>query len=154
MMKHFLQKHPGFTRTLVLGYTAFLCCLFFPLGSSPPLHRVILFGLMVLCLVEAYGPGRERDVFFRVLAAAAAGLLGDSARLEGLVSALWLLPDLTLAGLLSRSWGERRWPALGAALALALALTGAAEGLPVWTPALGTAALAALTAAFPPGGKK
>lgn len=84
----------------------------------------------------------------------AAGLLGDSARLEGLVSALWLLPDLTLAGLLSRSWGERRWPALGAALALALALTGAAEGLPVWTPALGTAALAALTAAFPPGGKK
>lgn len=76
MMKHFLQKHPGFTRTLVLGYTAFLCCLFFPLGSSPPLHRVILFGLMVLCLVEAYGPGRERDVFFRVLAAAAAGLLG------------------------------------------------------------------------------
>ena len=62
-------------RTLVLGYTAFLCCFFFPLGSSPPLHRVILFGLMVLCLVEAYGPGRERDVFFRVLAAAAAGLL-------------------------------------------------------------------------------
>ena len=72
----FLRKHPVFTRTLVLGYTAFLCCLFFPLGSSPPLHRVILFGLMVLCLVEAYGPGRERGVFFRVLAAAAAGLLG------------------------------------------------------------------------------
>lgn len=72
----FLRKHPVFMRTLVLGYTAFLCCFFFPLGSSPPLHRVILFGLMVLCLVEAYGPGRERDVFFRVLAAAAAGLLG------------------------------------------------------------------------------
>ena len=71
----FLRKHPVFMRTLVLGYTAFLCCLFFPLGSSPPLHRVILFGLMVLCLVEAYGPGRERGVFFRVLAAAAAGLL-------------------------------------------------------------------------------
>ena len=68
----FLRKHPVFMRTLVLGYTAFLCCFFFPLGSSPPLHRVILFGLMVLCLVEAYGPGRERDVFFRVLAAAAA----------------------------------------------------------------------------------
>ena len=71
----FLRKHPVFMRTLVLGYTAFLCCFFFPLGSSPPLHRVILFGLMVLCLVEAYGTGRERDVFFRVLAAAAAGLL-------------------------------------------------------------------------------
>ena len=39
----------------------------------------------------------------------AAGLLGDSARLEGLLSALWLLPDLTLAGLLApwRFW--RRW---------------------------------------------
>ena len=84
----------------------------------------------------------------------AAGLLGDSARLEGLVSALWLLPDLTLAGLLSRSWGERRWPALGVLAALGLALTGAADILPECTLPLGCLALAALTAALPPKGEK
>ena len=65
----------------------------------------------------------------------AAGLLGDSARLEGLVSALWLLPDLVLAGLLSRSWGEGPRPA-GAVLAgLALALA----GVPGWIPVEGLA---------------
>ena len=84
----------------------------------------------------------------------AAGLLGDSARLEGLVSALWLLPDLTLAGLLSRSWGERRRPALGVLAALGLALTGVVDLLPEYTLPLGCLALAALTAALPPAGKK
>lgn len=81
---------------------------------------------------------------------AAAGLLGDSARLEGLVSALWLLPDLTLAGLLSRSWGEGPRPAGAAAsgLALALLLPG---GLPVWALSSGCLALAALTLILPPG---
>ena len=85
---------------------------------------------------------------------AAAGLLGDSARLEGLISALWLLPDLVLAGLLSRSWGEGPRPA-GAVLAgLALALAGvpgwfSAEGL-----ALGCLALGALTLTVPPKGDK
>lgn len=54
----------------------------------------------------------------------AAGLLGKSARCEGLLSVLWLLPDLTLAALVCRVWGERKWPALGAALAVLLALTG------------------------------
>ena len=85
---------------------------------------------------------------------AAAGLLGDSARLEGLVSALWLLPDLALAGLLSRSWGERRWPALAVLAALGLALTGLAGALRVEWLACGCLALAALTAVFPPGGQK
>ena len=84
----------------------------------------------------------------------AAGLLGDSARLEGLVSALWLLPDLALAGLLVRCWGEERWPALASALALGLALSGVMELLPAQTPALGCLALAALTAALPPGRDK
>lgn len=82
---------------------------------------------------------------------AAAGLLGDSARLEGLVSALWLLPDLALAGLLSRSWGERRWPALAAVPALGLALTGIMDMLPGAALPLGCLALAVLTAALPPG---
>lgn len=85
---------------------------------------------------------------------AAAGLLGDSARLEGLISALWLLPDLTLAGLLARCWGEERWPALAAVLALGLALLGIPGGLPETVLPLGCLALAALTVAFPAGGDK
>ena len=85
---------------------------------------------------------------------AAAGLLGESARLEGLVSALWLLPDLTLIGLLSRSWGEERWPALAVLAALGLALTGAAGLLPDAALPLGCVLLAILTIAFPTGEHK
>lgn len=85
---------------------------------------------------------------------AAAGLLGNSARLEGLVSALWLLPDLTLAGLLSRAWGERRWPALGIAAALGLALTGVTDIFPAAVLPLGSLLLAVLTAAAPRGQRK
>lgn len=92
--------------------------------------------------------GRLEGSFF-----AAAGLLGDSARLEGLISTLWLLPDLTLAGLLSRSWGEGPRPAgaVAAGLALALVLPG---GLPAWALSLGCLALGLLTLALPPGGNK
>lgn len=84
----------------------------------------------------------------------AAGLLGDSARLEGLVSGLWLLSDLTLAGLLSRCWGENRWPALAVLAALALALTGVLERLPSELLPLGCLGLVILTAALPPGKNK
>lgn len=84
----------------------------------------------------------------------AAGLLGDSARLEGLVSALWLLPDLTLTALLARSWGERRWPALASAAALGLALSGVTGLLPGAVLPLGCLTLAILTAALPPGQAK
>ena len=52
----------------------------------------------------------------------AAGTLGKSARCEGLLSVLWLLPDLTLAGLLCRVWGAQRWPALGVVLTVGLAI--------------------------------
>jgi len=54
----------------------------------------------------------------------AAGLLGKSARCEGLLSVLWLLPDLTLAALVCRTWGERRWPVVGALLAVVLSISG------------------------------
>lgn len=81
---------------------------------------------------------------------AAAGLLGDSARLEGLASALWLLPDLTLIGLLSRTWGEGRRPALAVLAALGLALAGAAAALSAQALAAGCLVLAVLTAALPP----
>lgn len=84
----------------------------------------------------------------------AAGLLGGSARLEGLVSALWLLPDLTWVGLLARSWGEKRLPALAVLAAAGLAITGAAEALPSDLTGAACLALAALTAALPPGQKK
>lgn len=85
---------------------------------------------------------------------AAAGLLGDSARLEGLVSALWLLCDLTLVGLLARTWGEEHRPTVATAAALGLALTGIMEALPDWLPAAGCLVLAALTAVLPPGQNK
>ncbi len=85
---------------------------------------------------------------------AAAGLLGDSARLEGLVSALWLLPDLTLAGLLAHSWGKRRWPALAVVIAVGLAWIGAVDALPKAALPLGCLVLAILTAALPPGRNK
>ena len=85
---------------------------------------------------------------------AAAGLLGDSARLEGLVSALWLLPDLTLIGLLSRTWGDGHWPALAVLAALGLALTGITGLLPAWIWAAGCAVLAVLTLILPTGGNK
>ena len=85
---------------------------------------------------------------------AAAGLLGDSARLEGLISALWLLPDLTLIGLLSRSWGEERWPALAVLAALGAALTGTAGLLPEAALTFGCVLLLILTVVLPPGEHK
>ena len=84
----------------------------------------------------------------------AAGLLGDSARLEGLISALWLLPDLTLIGLLSRSWGEERWPALAVLAALGTALTGITGLLPGAVLPFGCALLWISTIALPTGGYK
>lgn len=85
---------------------------------------------------------------------AAAGLLGDSARLEGLVSALWLLPDLILAGLLSRVWGERYWPALGVVLALGAAFIGITDMLPWVVLPCGSLILAVLTGLLPLGKRK
>ena len=85
---------------------------------------------------------------------AAAGLLGDSARLEGLAAAVWLLPDLVRMGLLARSWGEGRGPALAVLAAAGLALGGIAAGFPAAACAAGCLALAVLTAALPPEGGK
>ena len=106
-------------------------------------------GLLTAGLLSPAVAARMDAPFFT-----AAGLLGDSARLEGLVSALWLLPDLTLAGLLARAWGERRRPALAAVAALGLALTGITERLPEIAVPAGSLILVALTALTPPEGKK
>ena len=112
----------------------------------------LLSGLLAMLTAGLLSPGtaaRLDGPFF-----AAAGLLGDSARLEGLISALWLLPDLTLIGLLSRSWGEERWPALAVLAALGAALTGIVG--PALGPVLpfGCILLAILTIALPTGEHK
>ena len=121
-----------------------------------------LFVLPYLYKVEGEPGGVHRGLVWlsalgavsAALALVTAGLLGDSARLEGLISALWLLPDLVLAGLFSRSWGEGPRPA-GAVLAgLALALAGVPGWIPVEGLALGCLVLAAATLVLPPGGDK
>lgn len=81
---------------------------------------------------------------------AAAGLLGESARLEGLISAVWLLPDLTLAGLLARGWGDGYWPGAAVLVALGVALTGATQALPQAVMPAGCLVLAVLTMVLPP----
>lgn len=82
----------------------------------------------------------------------AAGTLGKTARCEGLLSVLWLLPDLTLAGLLCRVWGARRWPALAALLSAGLALSGLCDMIPGEIYAGGTILLLLFTLLLP-GGK-
>ena len=81
----------------------------------------------------------------------AAGVLGESARGEGLISALWLLPDLTLAGLLSRVWGGRYGPAGSVGLALLLVLTGISNYFSPVILAAGTVFLILFTLLIPTG---
>lgn len=83
-----------------------------------------------------------------------AGLLGNSSRMEGLISIIWLLPDLTLAGLLSRVWGAQRWPAAAVLLASAVALTGITEFLSPPILACGSLILALLVVILPKGDGK
>lgn len=93
--------------------------------------------------------GQLRDPFF-----AAVGVLGGTARLEGLISALWLLPDLTLVGLLAQTWGRRPRPAIAAVLALGLALTGIVQNFSAELIGGGTLALVILTLLIPSTGEK
>lgn len=81
----------------------------------------------------------------------ASGVLGESVRGEGLISALWLLPDLTLAGLLSRVWGGRHRAAVGVGAACVLALMGSPNFFSTEFLALGTIVLTALTLLIPAG---
>ena len=81
----------------------------------------------------------------------AVGTLGKSARCEGLLSVLWLLPDLTLVGLLCRVWGARRWPAVGVALAVGLAIAGVGVRLSSELCVYGTLVLLLLSLFLPRG---
>ena len=77
------------------------------------------------------------------------GVMGESARLGGLISAVWLIPDLTLAALLARTW-RGKWGSLWcAALAFALALGGLPQALPAWVWGAGTLAVGGVTALIP-----
>jgi len=78
-------------------------------------------------------------------------VLGESVRAEGLISALWLLPDLTLAGLLSRTWGGKRWASAAVALACGLAAVGVPNYFSTPFLAFGTLGLALLTLLLPSG---
>ena len=81
----------------------------------------------------------------------AAGTLGGSARCEGLLAVLWLLPDLTMVGLLCRVWGGRRWPAAGVVLAAGLAIVGVGDRISSEICVCGTLILLLLSLFLPRG---
>ena len=109
---------------------------------------VVLTGLTVGVLSPALA-GELRDPFLT-----AVGVLGGTARLEGLVSALWLLPDLGLAGLLAQSWGCRPRPVIASALAFGVALTGMDRVLSTGVIGGVTSALMIFTLLIPSTGEK
>lgn len=84
----------------------------------------------------------------------AAGLIGGSARLEGLLSALWLMSDLVCLGLLCLPLASKKWGSPGAAVIFALALAGISEIFPPVFWAAGAPAVLLLAAILPTGGRK
>ena len=82
----------------------------------------------------------------------AAGALGRSARCEGLLSVVWVLSDLTLAGLICRAWGGRKGPVLCALVSIILSISGIAERISGEICALGILILL-LAILFLPRGK-
>lgn len=95
------------------------------------------------------------EPFFTMAAA-----LGRSIRVEGLVSALWIFPDVICLGFLSRSWHQRKkdkdWmPAVGIVLGAGCAALGVLDWLPGGVFGLGTVALWVISSvALAAGGKK
>lgn len=78
--------------------------------------------------------------------------LGRAVRVEGLISALWLLADLCCLGLLARSWqrsgtGKSALPALSVLAGVVLALSELPETIAPAVWGWGTAALTAVTTA-------
>lgn len=79
------------------------------------------------------------------------GVMGESARTEGLLSALWLICDLVWAGLLTRVWGSGKGPLWCVVIGVAIALTGWTDGWPSMVWPIGNLVLALLTVARPQG---
>ncbi len=77
------------------------------------------------------------------------GLMGESARTEGLLSALWLICDLVWAGLITRVWGGGKGPALCVVLGTGIALTGWTDGWPQLVWPIGNLVLVAFTVIRP-----
>lgn len=79
------------------------------------------------------------------------GVMGETARTEGLLSALWLVCDLVWAGLLTRVWGGGKGPVVCALLGTAVALSGWTEGWPQLVWPIGNLVLVALAGVRPQG---
>jgi len=79
------------------------------------------------------------------------GVMGESARTEGLLSALWLICDLVWAGLVARVWGGGKGPMVCVALGTVVALAGWTDGWPSMVWPMGNLALAVLAAVSPRG---
>lgn len=84
----------------------------------------------------------------------AAGLIGGSARLEGLLSALWLMSDLTCLGLLCLPLASKKWGSLGVAAVFVLALAGFGENFSAIFWAAGAPTVLLLAALLPTGRSK
>lgn len=79
------------------------------------------------------------------------GVMGESARTEGLLSALWLICDLVWAGLLARVWGGGKGPVVCVVLGAVVALSGWTDGWPITVWPIGNLTLAVLAAMSPRG---
>lgn len=79
------------------------------------------------------------------------GVMGESARTEGLLSALWLICDLVWAGLLARVWGGGKGPVVCVVLGAVVALSGWTDGWPIMVWPIGNLTLAVLAAMSPRG---
>lgn len=77
------------------------------------------------------------------------GVMGESARTEGLLSALWLVCDLVWAGLLARVWGSGKGPVWCVGIGVVVALTGWTQGWPELVWPIGNLVLVLLTVVRP-----
>ena len=134
---------------LVLAYIILLFTSSNPLGLtlSVLLLGVVGVGLAVLTQgVLGQAAQQLAHPFF-----VTTGVMGKSARTEGLLSALWLICDLVWAGLLARVWGGGKGPVVCVALGAGIALTGWTDGWPQLVWPVGNLVLAALAALRPRG---
>ncbi len=154
-------KHSALAMMGVLSTGLFVLPYIYKVCPERGDRRRGLAWLAVLGLTGVVLTALTTGVFGRALADqlenpffSAVGVLGKTARLEGLISALWLFPDLALAGLLAQTWGKKPRPAIAAAAAFVLALTRITDGISIDMVGMVTLVLVVLTALIPSRGKK
>lgn len=119
-----------------------------PVGRWLLLVGVLAVGLAALTRgILGQGASQLSQPFF-----VTTGVMGESARTEGLLSALWLICDLVWAGLLTRVWGGGKGPLLCVVLGVGVALTGWTEGWPYLVWPVGNLVLAVLAVIRPQTG--